>query len=108
MPGGEELIAQFELKYVTYYDGTGHHLGPSSCILTNQRLTITDASGYPHEISLRDIARVGPPQSPLLWKSVNIVLRGFPATYQMDCRDNNQTKAVTFALELAIRQSFSS
>jgi len=105
MSDDEELIADFNLKYVMYYDGTGHRLGPSHCKLTNRRLVINDAIGDTHQILVKDIAAVGPPQSSLLSKSVNVELRGAPAVYQLDCRDRNQMKAVLFSLQMAIQES---
>lgn len=104
MPDDEELIADFQLKYVTYYDGSGHRLGSARCTLTNRRLII-DAQGGVHQVQLRDIGGVQLPQSSLLSKSVNIQLRGRSGLYQLDCRDRNQLKAVIYSFQVAIQES---
>ena len=58
---GGDVLQAFEVSYVTFYDGSGHRLGPSRCTLTRTRLIIDDARGGIHQILLRDISGISTP-----------------------------------------------
>lgn len=59
--GRSDVLQTFEVSYVTFYDGSGHRLGPSRCTLTKTRLIIDDARSGIHQILLRDISGISTP-----------------------------------------------
>ena len=52
---GSDVLQTFNVDSIMFYDGSGHHLGPSVCTLTRTRLIIDDARGGISQIQLRDI-----------------------------------------------------
>ena len=104
-PAGEEKLQEFNVKYVTFYDGSGHELGPAECTLTSMRLIIADARGGIHQILLRDISGVGTPSKLAAPKMLRIKLLG--QTYDIDCVSRDQKNDLETWLSLAIRRSLS-
>jgi hypothetical protein len=103
--GGGETLREFTVKYVTFYDGSGHRLGPSECTLTNGRLIIHDARGGIHQILLRDISGISTPSRLAAPKMLRISL---PAhAYDIDCTSKDQKYAIEAWLDQAIRASLS-
>jgi hypothetical protein len=100
----EEKLHDFSVEYVTYYDGTGHRLGPSDCTLTTRRLLINDSRGGMHQIALRDISEISTPSRMLDPKMLRI---GVPtAAYRVRCVSKEQKRAIEAWLSQAIRSSF--
>lgn len=102
---GEETLQEFTVKYVTFYDGSGHRLGPSECTLTSRRLIIHDARGGIHQVLLRDISGISTPSRMAAPKMLRISL---PAqAYDIDCNSRDQKYAIESWLDQAIRGSLS-
>lgn len=99
----DQKLREFEVKYVTFYDGTGHRLGPAQCTLTSTRLIISDVQGGIHQIPLRDISGVSMPSRVGAPKMLRISLPG--QAYDIDCVSKDQTNAVSFWIGQAIRGS---
>jgi len=59
--GGSDVLQNFDVDSVMFYDGSGHRLGPSVCTLTRTRLLIEDYRGGLSQILLRDINGVSTP-----------------------------------------------
>lgn len=57
-PSGSDVLQEFEVDSVMFYDGSGHRLGRSICTLTRTRLIIDDARGGISQIQLRNITGV--------------------------------------------------
>jgi hypothetical protein len=104
-PAGEKKLQEFNAKYVTFYDGSGHRLGPSECTLTTMRLIIADARGGIHQILLRDISGIGTPSRLAAPKMLRIKLLG--QTYDIDCVSRDQKSDLESWLSQAIRGSLS-
>jgi Double zinc ribbon len=102
---GEKTLQEFTVKYVTFYDGSGHRLGPSECTLTNTRLIIHDARGGIHQILLRDISGISTPSRLAAPKMMRISLPGH--AYDIDCNNKDQKYAIEAWLDQAIRGSLS-
>lgn len=96
-------LREFQVKFVTFYDGTGHRLGPSECTLTSTRLIISDVKGGIHQILLRDISGINMPSRVAAPKMLRISLPGH--AYDIDCNTKDQTNAVAYWLGQAIRGS---
>jgi hypothetical protein len=105
-PSGEEKIQEFDVKYVTFYDGSGHRLGPSRCTLTTRRLIINDVRGGIHQIQLRDISGVDTPSKLAAPKMLRIRLLASQA-YDIDCVSKDQKLNLEVWLSEAIQGSFS-
>ena len=102
---GEETLQEFTVKYVTFYDGSGHRLGPSECTLTSRRLIIHDARGGIHQVLLRDISGISTPSRMAAPKMLRISL---PAqAYDIDCNNRDQKYAIEAWLGQAIRGALS-
>jgi uncharacterized OB-fold protein len=101
---GEAKLQEFTVKYVTFYDGSGHRLGPSECTLTSRRLIISDVKGGIHQILLRDIAGISMPSKLAAPKMLRISLPGL--AYDIDCVSRDQKNAIEAWLGQAIRNSF--
>jgi hypothetical protein len=102
---GDQKLQEFTVKYVTFYDGSGHRLGPSECTLTTSRLIIHDARGGIHQILLRDISGISTPSRLAAPKMMRISL---PAqAYDIDCNSKDQKYAIEAWLDQAIRGSLS-
>lgn len=102
---GEEKLQEFTVKYVTFYDGSGHRLGPAECTLTSMRLIIADTRGAIHQILLRDISGVGTPSKLAAPKMLRIKL--LAQTYDIDCVSRDQKNDLETWLGLAIRRLLS-
>jgi hypothetical protein len=102
---GDAKLQEFDVKYVTFYDGTGHRLGPAECTLTSRRLIINDVKGGIHQILLRDISGITTPSKLAAPKMLRISLPG--QAYDIDCSSKDQKKAIEAWLGRAIRDSFS-
>jgi hypothetical protein len=102
----EEKLQEFRVKYVTFYDGSGHRLGPSECTLTNRRLIISDVRGGIHQIQLRDISGIDTPSRLAAPKMLRIRLLAAQA-YDIDCNSKDQKAAIAVWLDHAIRNSLS-
>jgi hypothetical protein len=100
----EAKLQEFTVKYVTFYDGSGHRLGPSECTLTSRRLIISDVRGGIHQILLRDIAGISMPSKLAAPKMLRISLPGL--AYDIDCISRDQKNAIEVWLGQAIRNSF--
>jgi hypothetical protein len=101
----EKTLQEFTVKYVTFYDGSGHRLGPSECTLTSRRLIINDVRGGMHQILLRDISGTSTPSRLAAPKMLRISL---PAqAYDIDCSSKDQKFAIEAWLSQAIRGSLS-
>ena len=99
----EETLQEFSVKFVTFYDGSGHRLGPSECILTTRRLIINDVRGGIHQIVLRDISGTSTPSRIGDPKTLRISL---PAqAYDITFNSKDQKYAVEARLGQAIRGS---
>lgn len=102
---GEQTLQEFTVKYVTFYDGSGHRLGPSECTLTSRRLIINDVRGGMHQILLRDISGTSTPSRIGDPKTLRISL---PAqAYDITFSSKDQKYAVEASLGQAIRGSLS-
>jgi uncharacterized OB-fold protein len=102
---GEQTLQEFTVKYVTFYDGSGHRLGPSECTLTSRRLIISDVRGGIHQILLRDISGTSTPSRMGDPKTLRISL---PAqAYDITFSSKDQKYAVEASLGQAIRGSLS-
>lgn len=101
----EQALRQFEVDYVTFYDGTGHRLGPSECTLTGTRLIVNDVRGGIHQIQLRDISGIGMPSRSAAPKMLRISLPG--QAYDIGCKTKDQTDAVAYWIGQAIRGTLS-
>jgi hypothetical protein len=99
----DEKLREFQVKFVTFYDGTGHRLGPSECTLTSTRLIISDVKGGINQILLRDISGVSIPSRVAAPKMLRISLPG--QAYDIDCLSKDQANAVAYWLGQAIRGS---
>ena len=99
----DQKLREFQVKYVTFYDGTGHRLGPSDCTLTSTRLIISDIKGGIHQVLLRDISGISMPSRVAAPKMLRISLPGH--AYDIDCNTKDQTNAVAYWLGEAIRGS---
>lgn len=99
----EEKLREFQVKYVTFYDGVGHRLGPSECTLTNTRLIIGDIRGGIHQILLREISGTSTPSRMGDPKTLRISL---PAqAYDITFNSKDQKYAAEAWLGQAIRGS---
>lgn len=101
---GDETLQEFDVKYVTFYDGSGHRLGPAECTLTRTRLIISDVRGGIHQILLRDISGITTPSRLAAPKMLRISLPG--QAYDIDCKSKDQKVAIEAWLGQAIRGSF--
>ena len=101
----EQALRQFEVEYVTFYDGVGHRLGPSECTLSRTGLIINDARGGIHQIQLRDISGIDMPSRSAAPKMLRISLPG--QAYDIDCRTKAQTDVVAYWIGQAIRGTLS-
>lgn len=100
----EQKIQDFDVKYVTFYDGSGHRLGPSDCTLTSMRLIIQDVRGGMHQIQLREISGITTPSRFGAPKMLRINLPG--QAYDIDCHTKDQKRSIEYAIGQAIRGSF--
>jgi len=99
------MLQEFDVKYVTLYDGTGHRLGPAECTLTSTRLIISDARGGIHQILLRDISGITTPSKIGAPKMLRVSLPGL--SYDIDCSSKGQKMDIEAWLVRAIRGSVS-
>jgi hypothetical protein len=99
----EKTLQGFTVKYVTFYDGSGHRLGPSECTLTNRRLIINDARGGMHQILLLDISEISTPPRLAGPRMLRISLP--TQAYLIDCSSKDQKFAIEAWLGQAIRGS---
>ena len=98
---GREKRREFTVTYVTFYDGSGHELGPSECTLTNTRLVISGARGSIHQILIRDISGISAPSRVVAPKLLRIKLPG--QAYDIGCDSRDQKMAIESWLGQAIR-----
>jgi uncharacterized OB-fold protein len=103
---GEETLQEFTVKYVMFYDGSGHRLGPSECTLTSRRLIINDVRGGIHQILLRDISGISTPHRVQDPKTLRIGLLPTQA-YQITFKNKDQKYDIEVRLGQAIRGSLS-
>jgi hypothetical protein len=101
-PGGD-VLQTFDVDSVTFYDGSGHRLGPSTCTLTRTRLVIDDARGGITQIHLRDINGISTPGRLISPKLLRISLPG--AGYDMYCQSKDQKNSLEAWLSKAIREA---
>jgi hypothetical protein len=99
----DQKLREFQVKHVTFYDGTGHRLGPSECALTSTRLIISDVEGGIHQLLLRNISGISMPPRSAAPKMLRISIPG--QAYDIDCNTKDQTNAVAYWLGEAIRGS---
>jgi hypothetical protein len=100
----ERTLQKFAVKFVIFYDGSGHRLGPSECTLTSRRLITDDARGDIHQIQLRDISGIETPSRMVAPKMLRIKLP--VQTYDIDCNNRDQKAAIENWLGQAILVSF--
>jgi hypothetical protein len=97
---GDDVLQTFEVSYVTFYDGSGHRLGPSRCTLTRTRLIIDDARGGIHQILLRDISGISTPSRFGDPKTLRISLPG--QAYDVTFKSKDQKYSAEGCLSRAI------
>lgn len=95
------MLQTFDVSFVTFYDGSGHRLGPSMCTLTRTRLIINDARGGISQILLRDIIGVSTPSRLAAPKLLRI--KAPAVAYDIDCRSKDQKNLLEAWLSRAIR-----
>lgn len=100
----EEKLQEFGVDSVMFYDGSGHRLGPSQCVLTNKRLIIDDARGGIHQIALRNISGITTPGQFVSPKMLRVNVPGMG--YDIYCFSKDQKRAIEGWLREAIMRSF--
>jgi ribosomal protein L32 len=102
--GRREQSREFAVKFATFYDGSGHRLGPSTCTLTSTRLIISDARGGIHQIPLSSISGISTPSRMVAPKMLRISLPG--QGYDIECNSRDDKMVIENWLEEALRGSF--
>jgi hypothetical protein len=97
------VLQTFEVSSVTYYDGSGHRLGPSICTVTRTQLIIEGARGGLSQIRLRDIAGISTPGRLVSPKQLRISLP--LAAYDIYCQSKRQKDQLEAWLAKAIRET---
>ena len=97
---GGDVLQTFDVSFVTFYDGSGHCLGPSMCTLTRTRFIINDARGGISQILLRDISGVSTPSRIAAPKLLRI--KASAVAYDIDCRSKDQKNLLEAWLSRAI------
>ena len=106
-PGGanSNVLQTFEMRDVTFYDGSEHRLGPSTVSFTRRGVIIDDARGGISQILLRDIRGVSTPARLTASKLLRVTTPG--VAYDFWCKSKDQRELLEDWLTEGVRYAAS-
>src|SRR6266496_606601 len=99
----DEVLQTFEVRDVTFYDGSGHRLGPSTVSLTRRGVIIDDARGGINQIPLHNIQGVNAPARLTSPKLLRVTVPGM--AYDFYCQSKAQRELLEDWLVEGLRYS---
>jgi hypothetical protein len=102
---GGDVLKTFEVRDVTFYDGSEHRLGPSTVSFTRKGVIIDDARGGINQILLRDIRGVNTPARLTASKLLRVTTPG--VAYDFWCKSKDQRELLEDWLTEGVRYAAS-